>query len=57
MLEANYRTWLASQSGGGGSDSVMAEDVDMAKLIDEVLEKSGYADQRAAKMDVDDFLR
>jgi 18S rRNA (adenine1779-N6/adenine1780-N6)-dimethyltransferase len=62
MLRANYKTWLALQRGGGdggagASDSVMSEDVDIAKLVEDVLDKTGYANQRAAKMDVDDFLR
>jgi 18S rRNA (adenine1779-N6/adenine1780-N6)-dimethyltransferase len=52
MLEANYKTWLASQN----NDSAMEVD-DMGKIVDAILEETGYAEQRAAKMDVEDFLR
>ena len=29
----------------------------MGKLIDQILQESTYAEQRASKMDVDDFLK
>lgn len=32
-------------------------DFDMSKMLGMVLEESGYAEARASKMDVDDFLR
>lgn len=35
----------------------MEADFDMGKLLAVVLEESGYAESRASKMDVDDFLR
>ncbi|KAK8847369.1 dimethyladenosine transferase [Kwoniella newhampshirensis] len=51
MLEKNYRTWCAEQG-------VIIEDgFDIRKKIDEILEESGYSDNRAAKMDVDDLLK
>ena len=36
---------------------MIEDDLDMGKLVSQVLDESGYAEQRAAKMDVDDFLR
>ena len=36
---------------------MMESDFDMSKLLAVVLEESGYAESRASKMDVDDFLR
>jgi len=36
---------------------MIPEDFDMSALLDQVLAESGYADQRASKMDVDDFLK
>lgn len=35
----------------------MEPDFDMSKMLGLVLEESGYAESRASKMDVDDFLR
>jgi 18S rRNA (adenine1779-N6/adenine1780-N6)-dimethyltransferase len=32
-------------------------DFDMNTLLAQVLEESGYAESRASKMDVDDFLK
>lgn len=33
------------------------DDFDMSKLIDEILVESGFAESRASKLDVDDFLK
>lgn len=51
MLEKNYRT-VCSLKG-----IPVPEDFDVKKRVDECLEASGYAEARAAKMDIDDFLK
>lgn len=51
MLEANAKTARAVRT-----DLAADEVFDASVAIDEVLDASGYADQRAAKMDVTDFL-
>lgn len=50
MLEANWRTWCAQQV------PAVAPTDSIADVIEDILSTSGYSDQRAAKMDVDDFL-
>ncbi len=35
---------------------MIEDDFDIKKKVDEVLEKTGTADQRVAKMDVDELL-
>ena len=70
VMEDNYKTHLslqqnnsaalshtsssASSSSVNGSNSVVVPD--MKKLVEEVLTATGYSDQRAAKMDLNDFL-
>ena len=51
MLEANAKTARAVRT-----DIAADEVFDASVALDEVLESSGYAEQRAAKMDVTDFL-
>ena len=36
---------------------IIKEDFDIRVMVDDILAESGYADQRAAKMDVDDLLK
>ena len=36
---------------------MIPDDFNMSTLLEQVLQESGYADQRASKMDVDDFLK
>lgn len=36
---------------------LVEDDFDMSKLIDQILLESGFAESRASKMDVDDFLK
>ena len=43
-----------ADGGGGGGGGVLGS---ARSLIEEVLESVGYAEQRAAKMDLDDFMR
>ncbi|KAJ1514365.1 dimethyladenosine transferase [Coelomomyces lativittatus] len=50
MCEANYRTWASL-------NEVPVDMNPMDKRIQDVLESSGYADKRAGKMEVQDFLR
>ncbi|KAI5476951.1 hypothetical protein MNV49_007052 [Pseudohyphozyma bogoriensis] len=51
MLEANYKAWCAQQ------EKIIDDDFDMSVLLAQVLEESGFAEHRASKMDVDDFLK
>ncbi|WWC59280.1 dimethyladenosine transferase [Kwoniella dejecticola CBS 10117] len=51
LAERNYKTWCAEQG-------VIIEDgFDIREKIDGILLEAGYADDRAAKMDVDDLLK
>ncbi|EGG04838.1 uncharacterized protein MELLADRAFT_49047 [Melampsora larici-populina 98AG31] len=51
MLYSNWKTWCSQQN------KMITEDEDnFSTLLDKILTDSGYSDQRAAKMDVDDFL-
>lgn len=36
---------------------MIPDDFDVGKLLDQVLTESGFAESRASKMDVDDFLK
>ena len=36
---------------------IIPDDVDMKVMVEEVLEETGFKEQRAAKMSVDDLLR
>lgn len=36
---------------------MLEDDFDMSVMLAAVLEESGYAEKRASKMDVDDFLK
>ncbi|GAA5829725.1 hypothetical protein JCM5353_005209 [Sporobolomyces roseus] len=51
VLEANYKAWCAEQG------KIMDDGFDMGKMIDQILAESGFSEQRASKMDVDDFLK
>ncbi|KAJ6542734.1 S-adenosyl-L-methionine-dependent methyltransferase [Mycena capillaripes] len=55
MLEKNWRTWCAETEQVG---AFMVEDnVNMKAKIEQVLIDTGNAENRAAKMDVDDLLK
>ncbi|WVQ83363.1 dimethyladenosine transferase [Cryptococcus sp. DSM 104549] len=51
MLEKNYRTWCAE------TGAIIEDDFDIRAKIDSILVDTGFADNRAAKMDVDDLLK
>ncbi|POY73041.1 hypothetical protein BMF94_3879 [Rhodotorula taiwanensis] len=51
ILEANHKAWCAQ------NEKMVDDDFDMSKLIDEILVESGFAESRASKLDVDDFLK
>jgi 18S rRNA (adenine1779-N6/adenine1780-N6)-dimethyltransferase len=72
MLEKNYRTWCAENGKVSQSLSrsrmlesiigltlyqIIEDDFDMKVKIEEILVESGFAESRAAKMDVDDLLK
>jgi 18S rRNA (adenine1779-N6/adenine1780-N6)-dimethyltransferase len=50
MLESNYKTYCAL-------NGLMVDDVDMKEMVMKVLEETNLGQERAAKMDIDDFLR
>ncbi|KAL6306041.1 S-adenosyl-L-methionine-dependent methyltransferase [Sparassis latifolia] len=51
MLGSNWKTWASL-------NNVIVEDkVNMKKKVEEVLEGTGYAECRVAKMDIDDLLK
>ncbi|GAA6025269.1 hypothetical protein JCM10207_009018 [Rhodosporidiobolus poonsookiae] len=51
VLEANYKA-LAAQEG-----RAIPADFSLSDLLKQVLDESGFAESRASKMDVDDFLK
>lgn len=51
MLEQNWRTWCSTQN------KMIDGDTNMKTKVEEVLSSSGYSDQRAAKMALDDLLK
>jgi len=57
VLEDNYKTHLSLNSNSiNNSSSSSSSMPEMKPLIEEVLTSTGYSDQRAAKMDINDFL-
>ncbi|KAF8317856.1 rRNA adenine dimethylase [Clavulina sp. PMI_390] len=51
LLEANWKAWCSE------NNKVPDGDVDFKKKVDGILEATGFTHSRAAKMDVDDFLK
>ena len=51
MLENNYKTYCATH------DKMIEDPLDMKAKVQGVLQKTEFADQRAAKMDQDDYLK
>lgn len=51
MLERNWRTWCAEK------ERPIEDGIKFSALVERVLAESGYADSRAAQMDVDDLLK
>jgi 18S rRNA (adenine1779-N6/adenine1780-N6)-dimethyltransferase len=51
MLEQNWRTWCSTQN------KMIDDDTNMKTKVEEVLSSSGYSEQRAAKMTLDDLLK
>ncbi|KAI9217600.1 dimethyladenosine transferase, partial [Blastocladiella britannica] len=51
MCEANYKTW-ASQN-----DVMIADDFEIKAYLENILTETGFSDQRAAKMDIQDFMK
>jgi len=50
MLESNWRTWCSEK------DQAIPDNVDIKAMVEGVLEETGFKEQRAAKMSVDDLL-
>ena len=52
MLEENYKTYCSL------NNLMMVDDFNVKNLVESVLsEKTQFSDARAAKMDIDDFLK
>jgi len=51
MLESNWRTWCSERN------QIIPDDLDMKAMVEEVLGETGFREQRAAKMSVDDLLK
>ncbi|EJU00199.1 rRNA adenine dimethylase [Dacryopinax primogenitus] len=51
MLEQNWKTWCAE------TGQMVEDGVDFKQRVDSLLEETGYAENRAAKMTVDDLLK
>lgn len=57
MLETNYKAWKSTQQQEQqGMEVEKEEEFDIDSKLEEILEESGHADNRGAKMGVDDFL-
>ncbi|TFK47140.1 rRNA adenine dimethylase [Heliocybe sulcata] len=51
MLEQNYRTWCAEK------DQIVEDELDMKAKVEQILESTGYSEERAAKMGIDELLK
>ncbi|TIA74692.1 hypothetical protein E3P92_01183 [Wallemia ichthyophaga] len=51
MLESNRKAWLAEKN------EMIDDSVNIKERVEKILVQSGFAESRAAKMDVDDFLK
>ncbi|KAL7752495.1 Dimethyladenosine transferase [Sorochytrium milnesiophthora] len=51
MCENNYKTWATQ------NDVIIPDEFDIKEHIQKVLTDSGYAESRAAKLDLDDFMK
>ncbi|EKM52324.1 uncharacterized protein PHACADRAFT_211596 [Phanerochaete carnosa HHB-10118-sp] len=51
MLESNWRTWAST------NNVTIEDDFDIKKKVEGVLDESGFTEQRAAKMGVDELLK
>lgn len=51
MLESNWRTWAAT------NDVMIEDDFDIKTKVEGVLNETGFTEQRAAKMGVDELLK
>ena len=51
MLEKNFRTVCSLKN------QAFPDNFDIKRSVEECLISSGFADARAAKMDIDDFLK
>lgn len=56
MLERNHRTFC-SEHGKTPLVTISSSSSTFHQILDEILSSSGYSDQRAAQMDVDDILQ
>ncbi|ORZ31407.1 S-adenosyl-L-methionine-dependent methyltransferase [Catenaria anguillulae PL171] len=51
MCEANYKTWAAQ------NEMIIPDDFDIKTYVHKILDDTGYGEQRAAKMDIQDFMK
>ncbi|KAI0632810.1 S-adenosyl-L-methionine-dependent methyltransferase [Trametes polyzona] len=51
MLESNWKTWASV------NNVIVEDDTNFKKKVEEILEETGFAESRAAKMDINDLLK
>ncbi|KAI0334159.1 rRNA adenine dimethylase [Cubamyces sp. BRFM 1775] len=51
MLESNWKTWASV------NNVMIEDDMDFKRKVEQVLEETGFAESRAAKMDINDLLK
>ncbi|KAI0691821.1 S-adenosyl-L-methionine-dependent methyltransferase [Cytidiella melzeri] len=51
MLDSNWKTWAST------NDVMVEDDFNIKKKVEEVLTETGFMEQRAAKMGIDDLLK
>ena len=61
ILEENYKTHLSLRNTGVASEVSIGDAMDtsestMKSIVEEVLQKEGYSDKRAATLDINDFM-
>ena len=71
MLESNWKTWASTNNVVSESSDyvtsiarvdytlpqIIEDDCKIKKRVEDVLTESGFSEQRAAKLDVDDLLK
>ena len=69
MVESNWKTWCSERNKvrflfsralyptPKRASQIIPDDVDMKAMVEEVLEGTGFKEQRAAKMSIDDLLK
>ncbi|KAG8772199.1 Dimethyladenosine transferase [Ceratobasidium sp. 428] len=51
LLERNFRTWCAEKQ------QTIPDEFNIKKEVESILQNTGFRENRAAKMDIDDLLK